>query len=47
VRWLPAGYAASPRFPMTIVGHGRVHHAHLPDRSQRSLQDFVDAAPHE
>lgn len=32
---------------MTVVGHGRVHHAQLPGRSQRSLHNFVDAVPAE
>jgi hypothetical protein len=46
-RWLPRRLRGQPRFPMTIVAHGRVHHAHLPDHSQRSLQRFVHTVPDE
>lgn len=35
------------RFPMTVVGHGRVHHAHLAERSRRRLGELAATVPAE
>ena len=47
MRWFPWRFRGQPQFPMTIVGHGRVHHAHLPVASQTRLQNFAGVAPDE
>jgi hypothetical protein len=47
VRWLPRRRRGQPSFPMTIAGQGRIRHRDLPERSRRSLQRFVEAAPDE
>jgi hypothetical protein len=38
---------SQPSFPMTVVGHGRVHHAHLPAESQRRLHELTGICPAE
>jgi hypothetical protein len=32
---------------MTVVGHGRVHHAHLPTDSQQRLHELAGTTPQE
>jgi hypothetical protein len=45
-RWLwPVRRSGPPRFPMTIAGHGQIHHAQLSPRSQRRLARLAGAHP--
>lgn len=42
-RWLwPPG---TPRFPLTVAGHGRIGHAYLPAAHQRRLHVLTETAP--
>ena len=40
--WWPLG---EPAFPLTVAGHGRIHHAHLP--KPRRLLELVGHQPRE
>ena len=42
---LPRRLHGEPSFPMMIVGHGRVHHTHLPSARQRRLRQLAGVAP--
>ncbi len=40
-------WRGEPRFPMTVAGHGRVHHARLSERSRRRLGEMAGTTPDE
>ncbi|BCY10952.1 hypothetical protein [Actinoplanes sp. L3-i22] len=45
IRLLPRRFRGQPRIPLTAVGHGRIHHEHLPAKTRKSLGRFVDTTP--
>ncbi|MFG1840172.1 hypothetical protein ACGFH8_17175 [Micromonospora sp. NPDC049175] len=38
-------WRGEPRFPMTVVGHGRIRHADLAERSRQRLSELAGTAP--